>query len=126
MEKILICEDERDTREAITNLLFKRGYEVYTAADGEESIKKIREIKPDLMLLDIRMPKINGIEAAKEIRKFDTKTRIIFITAFQSPELYKEAVKYDISDYIVKPASPEAILKSLQNALKPKKDANSF
>ncbi|MFC1658444.1 response regulator transcription factor [Candidatus Omnitrophota bacterium] len=118
MKRILICEDERDSKEAITNILSKRDYEVYAAADGRESLEKTRDLNPDLVLLDIRMPEINGIEVAKEIRKFNTRTRIIFITAFQSPQLVKEAAKYDISDYIAKPAPAEDILKSIQDALK--------
>ncbi len=117
-KKILICEDEVDQQKAIKNLLTKRDYEVHLAADGKESIDKAKEIKPDLILLDIRMPKIDGIEVAKEIRKFDANVKIIFITAFESPQLFKEAANYNISDYIVKPASVEDTLKAIQNALK--------
>ena len=118
MVKILICEDELDTQEAIKNILSKRNYEVLIAVDGKEAIEKAKELKPDLMLVDIRMPQIDGIEVAKEIRKFDSNVKIVFITAFQSPEIQKEASKYNISDYIVKPASSEDILKAVRGALK--------
>ena len=117
-QKILICEDERDSQEAIKNTLAKRDYEVYAAADGRESVEKAKQLNPDLVLLDIRMPEIDGIEVAKQIRKFNNQARIIFITAFQSPQLIKETAKYDISDYIVKPTPTEDILKSIQDALK--------
>jgi DNA-binding response OmpR family regulator len=116
--KILICEDESDSQKALKDLLVKRSYEVFTASDGKESIEKAKGLNPDLMLLDIRMPKIDGIEVAREIRKFDSGVKIIFITAFESPELCRESMQYDISDYIVKPTSPEAILESVREALK--------
>ena len=64
------------------------------------------------------MPKVDGLEVAREIRKCNAQTKIIFITAFQSPELSKEAAKYNISDYLVKPASPGKILKAVEDALR--------
>ncbi len=111
MARILICEDEPDTRESLKSILEKKGSEVHTASDGQEAIAKTRQLKPDLLLLDIRMPKVDGLEAAKEIRKFDARTKIVFITGFQSPEISKEAAKYNIAGYLVKPVSTEAILR---------------
>ena len=116
-KKILICEDDIDCRQALKNILLKRGYEVSIAVNGEESIEKVKELKPDLLLIDIRMPKLNGIEAVEEIRKFNTEIKIIFITAFESPQLSKEATKYNIYDYIVKPPEPEYILDTVHKAL---------
>ncbi len=118
MRKILICEDEKDVLESLRNMLIRKEYEVYTAVDGKESIDKAKEINPDLILLDIRMPKIDGLEVAKEVRKFDSRVKIIFITAFQSPQLQLEAAKYNISDYIVKPKSGEDIVKAIEQVLK--------
>ena len=111
MARILICEDEPDTRESLKSILTKRGSEVHTASDGQEAIAKTKELKPSLLLLDIRMPKVDGLEAAKEIRKFDAKVKIVFITGFQSPEISKEAAKYNIAGYLIKPVSTEAILR---------------
>ncbi|MFA5014634.1 MAG: response regulator [Actinomycetota bacterium] len=118
MKKILICEDEKDVIELLNNLLIKAGFEVYIAIDGKETIDKTKKIKPDLLLLDIRMPKINGLEAAKMIRDFNREVKIIFLTGFQSQELLKEAAKYDIFDYIVKTSSTKEILKVIQEAAK--------
>jgi two-component system response regulator VicR len=117
MKRILICEDEKDTQESIKNILMKRNYEVYTAQDGQDSINKTKELKPNLILLDIRMPKIDGIEVANEVRKFDNNVKIIFITAFQSPQIAKETSKYNISDYLAKPVAPKDILKAVEDAL---------
>lgn len=117
MKKILICEDESDVQESMANILIKRKYAVYAAKDGEEAINQARKIDPALILLDIRMPKFDGLEVAKQIREFNLKTKIIFITAFQSPELTKEAAKYDILDYIVKPTTSQEILNVVNAAL---------
>ncbi|KKT51524.1 MAG: PAS/PAC sensor hybrid histidine kinase [Parcubacteria group bacterium GW2011_GWC2_44_22] len=117
MKKILLCEDDPDIRASSKNILEKHGYETHTAPDGQEAIAMAIKVNPDLILLDIRMPKLDGLEVAGEIRKHNTQTKIIFITAFQSPELTKEAAKYDIFDYIVKPASAEDILTIVKKAL---------
>ena len=118
MNKILLCEDDPDIQKSLKNILGKHGYEVPTAPDGEEAIAMAIKVNPDLILLDIRMPKLDGLEVAGEIRKHSTQAKIIFVTAFQSPELIKEAAKYDIFDYIIKPASPEKILKTIEDALR--------
>ena len=117
MKKILLCEDDPDIQASLKNILEKHGYETHTAPDGQEAIAMAIKVNPDLILLDIRMPKLDGLEVAGEIRKYNTQAKIIFITAFQSPELTKEAAKYDIFDYIVKPASAEDILTIVKKAL---------
>ena len=116
-KKILICEDEPDQQASIERILMRRNYEVYTAQDGQKAIEKAKEIKPDVVFLDIRMPKIDGIEAAKQLRKFNNKTKIIFLTAFDSPQLKSEAFSCDLSNYIVKPTTGEKILKAVSDVL---------
>jgi len=115
--KILVCEDEKGSLTAISNILAKNNYEVASAGDGLQAIEQVKEIKPDAILMDIRMPKIDGIEAAKRIRKFDDKVKIIFLSAFKSQELASESAKYGSCDYIVKPASPEKILAAIKSVL---------
>jgi DNA-binding NtrC family response regulator len=117
-KKILICEDEKGLQDLFKNMLTSKSYEVIVAGDGKVALEKAKETKPDLIMLDIRMPKINGLEVAKGVRKFNKKARIIFLTGFQSPELTKEAAKYDIFDFLTKNSSTQDILKSIQNALK--------
>lgn len=115
--RILICEDEQQAQSIIKSILSRNEYQVEVANDGKESVEKTKRICPDLILLDIRMPKINGLEVAQEIRKFNDKVKIIFITGFQSPQLFKEATKYDITDYFVKPLYPPTLLKAVEEAL---------
>ena len=117
MKKILICEDETGVQEFLSRSLTDRKYEVYIAVNGKEAIDKAKALTPDLILLDIRMPKINGLEAAKAIRKFDKSVKIIFITGFQSPEISKEAAKYDICDYVTKNAPIQEIITAIDEAL---------
>ena len=116
--KVLICEDEKEARELLSVILKKNNLEIYTAVDGKEAIEKTEEISPDLIVLDIRMTKIDGLEVAKRIRRFNTTVKIIILSGFASPELTKEAAKYDICDYIVKTSSVKDILKVVQNAIK--------
>jgi DNA-binding response OmpR family regulator len=117
MKKILICEDEIDVREALTKILSKVDYDVYNVDNGQDAIEQTRKLKPDLILLDVRMPKIDGLEVAKEVRKFDKTAKIIFVTAFASEEIRKEASRYDISDYLVKPIPNEIIFKKIEEVL---------
>ena len=117
MKRILICEDEPDVQLSLKKALERLNYEVFSAVDGKKALELIKKLELDLVILDIRMPKLDGIEVAKEIRKFDARTKIIFISAFQGPEISKEAAKYDIVDYIVKPTTSEEILKVVQKAL---------
>lgn len=117
MKKILICEDERDARESLTKILSKIDYQVSSVENGQDAINQARELKPDLILLDVRMPKIDGLEVAREVRKFDKLTKIIFVTAFASEEIRKEATRYDIYDYLVKPIPPELIIQKIEQSL---------
>jgi DNA-binding response OmpR family regulator len=117
MKKILICEDEQDIRESLLKILSRSEYEVQTCENGQEAIAKTREFKPNLILLDVRMPKIDGLEVAKEVRKFDKLVKIIFVTAFASEEIRKEATRYDIADYLVKPIPPEIIIQKIEQSL---------
>lgn len=118
MKKILVCEDEKEVRDLLTELLLKEKYEIALATDGKEAVERAKDMQPDLILLDIRMPKLDGFEVAQKVREFNNKVKIIFITGFQSPELLKEAEKYDIAGYIVKPSTTKDILETLQKAFK--------
>lgn len=117
MKKVLICEDEKSVQEFLQDILKEKNCKVFIAEDGQEAIDKAKEIKPDLILLDIRMPKLNGLEVAKKIRSFNKSAKLIFLTGFESPELSKEAEKYDILNYIVKSSPTKEVLKLINKAL---------
>ena len=108
-ERILVVDDEKDIVEFIQYNLESEGFKVLTAFNGEEALKKI-EKSPDLVILDIMMPKKDGITLAKEIRLLDKEIPIIFLTA--RSEEYSEVAAFDIGadDYITKPIKPRALM----------------
>ena len=86
--KILIVDDHLAARNTIRSLLDWHGYQVCgEAKDGKEAIEQVVELKPDLVLLDINMPEMNGVQAALEIRRFTPETKIVFFTIHESPVL---------------------------------------
>ena len=80
-EKILVVDDDTNICELLRLYLTKEGYQVTTANDGEEGLDKFNQVKPDMVLLDVMMPGENGIETAREIRRYDTAVQIIFVTS---------------------------------------------
>ncbi len=118
-ECILVVDDEEDTRELLRALLESEGYAVTTAADGEAALARVQETRPDLILLDIMMPEMDGLEVCDHLR-FDPATRdvpIIFLTAKQDPVTQSRASILDAYAYIEKPFSPEALLAEIRNCL---------
>lgn len=112
-KKILMVEDEADIREAVQASLKSRGYTVITAADGEEGLRKIRSEKPDLVLLDIVMPKIDGWQVLKTIRS-DEATRelpVVMLTANRETSSLIESQSQKATDYLMKPFDIEKLLR---------------
>lgn len=101
----MIVEDDIQTADTLKKTIEKLFYEVYVAYDGEEALKTFYEKKPDLLFVDIIMPKMNGLELIREIRKFDNEVKIIIISAHNTNEYLKEAIKLKLEDYLIKPIS---------------------
>ena len=112
MYKVLIVDDEEAILELLKYNLEKDGYEVETASNGQEAVETARKFLPDLVLLDIMMPVMDGVEACRRIREIpETKdTFVIFLTA--RSEEYSEVAAFDVGadDYITKPIKPRALL----------------
>lgn len=113
MKKVLIVDDEKPVCDMLNKFLIKKGYKTLIALSGKEAIKKVKEEKPHMILLDIRMPEMNGIEALKKIRKIDKKAGIIMITAVQDDETGKECLELGAYDYITKPLSLDYLEQAL-------------
>ncbi|MFH1258574.1 MAG: response regulator [Elusimicrobiota bacterium] len=111
--KILVVDDEPQIRDIIARFLKKGGYQVCLAADGEEAVQALKNERPHLVLLDIRMPKMDGITALKEIKKIDPTVGVIMTTAFQDEEIAKTTIALGACDYICKPLD----LFSLENSI---------
>jgi len=116
--KILIADDEPDIVEIIRYNLAKDGYEVVTAKDGDEAIQKAKLTQPDLIVLDIMMPKKNGVEVCEILRSQQAfkDTVIVFLTALNDESSHVKGLETGADDYISKPVSPK-ILVSRINAI---------
>ena len=116
--KILIADDEPDILEILKFNLDNEGYEVITAKDGDEAIEKARRTKPDLVILDVMMPKKNGVEVCQVLRGQPAfnETLIIFLTAVNDEGTHIKGLETGADDYISKPISPKVFL-SRVNAL---------
>jgi two-component system response regulator VicR len=108
-KKILVADDEKSIADIVKFNLEKEGYSVYLAYDGEEAIKKTYEILPDLILLDIMMPKKDGFQALKEIRK-DFNTPILMLTAKEEEVDKVLGLELGADDYITKPFSMRELI----------------
>jgi DNA-binding response OmpR family regulator len=101
-KKILVVDDEMDFLKVIKLRLEVNGYDVITAFDGEEALKKVKTEKPDALLLDILMPKIDGLGILKKVREENKSLPIFIMTAFSNEERYSLANKFNASGFILK------------------------
>ena len=111
-KKILMVEDEPDIREAVAASLESRGYTVVMAADGEEALHKVKSEKPNLVLLDIVMPRVDGWQVLKAIRS-DEATRelpVVMLTALRETSSLIESQSQKATDYLMKPFDIEKLL----------------
>jgi DNA-binding NtrC family response regulator len=117
MGVILIIDDDYQIRESFEKLLTEEGHEVLTAASGETGLDVLRSVLPDLVLLDLRLPGMSGIETFLAIREIESKIPVIIMTAFGTTETAIEATKLGAFDYILKPFDIPDILKLITQAL---------
>ena len=118
-KKILVADDELNGLKVIASRLKANNYEVVTATDGMYTVKKALEEKPDLIILDIKMPAGGGISVFDNIRKLPATMMIpiIFITAFPSEEIRRQVLDMGAEDFIAKPFKPEELLVKVKKAL---------
>jgi len=103
MIKILIVDDEQMIRETLTMILIEKGYEVISAKDGLSGIGLFETQKPDIVILDIRLPDINGIDVLKQMKKLNNEISVIMITAYHDMETTIQAMRFKAYEYIHKP-----------------------
>lgn len=115
--RILVCDDEKNLRKAI-RLILERDYELVFAEDGEQALQQFTNGQPfDLILLDIKMPKKDGLEVLRELMAVQPPPRVLMLTAYQSLELAQRATKFGALDYVTKPFGREHLLKAVNRAL---------
>jgi two-component system nitrogen regulation response regulator NtrX len=118
MYNILIVDDEQSIRDSLTGILLDEGFTPLTAATGEEALARLRDEKPDLILLDIWMPGMDGLETLARIRDFHPEQLVLMMSGHGNIETAVRATKLGAHDFIEKPLSLEKLLLSIQNALK--------
>ena len=119
-DKILVADDEQSMREFLDIMLKKEGYKVSLASNGEEVLKLVEKDLFDLVLLDIRMPKLDGLSTLKKIKAVSPETIVIMITAYASADTAIRAMKEGAYDYITKPFKVDEIKLIIKNALEKK------
>src|SRR5438876_10241179 len=118
MERILIIEDELPMRTALTDVLVAEGYRVLSAADGESGLRRAIEEKPDLILLDIMMPKLDGYAVCSELRRLSNPVPILMLTAKGQVEDRVTGLDAGADDYLVKPFSTDELLARVRALLR--------
>jgi DNA-binding NtrC family response regulator len=117
MPKILIIDDDEVQLSLLQTLLSDQGYTLYSTADGPQGVELYKTHHPDLVLLDIGLPSISGIEVMKQVRQIDGKAKIIVITGYASVESAVHAIREGAWDYVRKPYDPQELVRKVESAL---------
>jgi CheY-like chemotaxis protein/anti-sigma regulatory factor (Ser/Thr protein kinase) len=117
VSKILVVDDDRTTLHVLRNVLSNAGFEVSVAPDGVAALEALREESFDLLLLDVWMPRMNGLEVLAKLRARKSRPRVVVMTSDDAPETMLIAVREQAFKYIAKPVSPPALLDTVREAL---------
>ena len=117
MEKILVVDDEQSLREVLSIMLKRAGYAVTIATDGEDAVELLQREIFDLVITDLRMPKVDGMEVLKAVKSASPETVVLIITAFASADSAVEAMKQGAYDYLTKPFQVDEVQLIIRNAL---------
>jgi DNA-binding response OmpR family regulator len=111
---ILLAEDEENLRNSFKKVLLLYVKEVFTASNGEEAFELYQNHRPDIIITDVKMPKLNGLELIKKIRKENQETPIIVTSAYTDKDLLLESIKLSLVDYLVKPIKEKDLIALLE------------
>ncbi|WP_227767194.1 response regulator [Zhaonella formicivorans] len=116
--RILVVDDAAFMRMMIKDILTKHGYEVVGEAEnGQKAVQLYKELKPDLVTMDITMPEMDGIAAVREIKKLDSGAKVIMCSAMGQQMMVMEAIQAGARDFIVKPFQQERVIQAIEKAL---------
>ncbi len=118
MSNILICDDAAFMRMMIKDILTKNGYNIAGEAEnGVKAVEKYAEVKPDLVLMDITMPEMDGIEALKRIKAADPNASVIMCSAMGQQAMVIESIQSGAKDFIVKPFQADRVIEAVQKVV---------
>ncbi|MEE9608950.1 MAG: response regulator [Myxococcota bacterium] len=118
MARIMVADDASFMRQMIREIVEGEGYEVVgEAADGDEAVETYKQVQPDLVMMDIVMPRRSGIDSVKAILKLDPKARVVMCSALGQETLVAEAMDAGALDFIVKPFKPESVLATVKKVI---------
>jgi DNA-binding response OmpR family regulator len=114
---ILVVDDEPVARQSMTDILKLEGYNVASAPNGQAAVEYVRTHPVDLMIVDLRMPGMDGLEVVQVVNQVSPETEIVLLTAFGSTETAIQALRLRIHDYLLKPASPAQVIASVKKGI---------
>ena len=117
--RVLCVDDALFMRTKAARLLGDHGYEVLEAVDGAEAVEKYFEKRPDVVLMDITMPVLGGIDAVKAIRERDPEAKVIMVTALSQRSMVLEAIRAGARDFVTKPYDPKKLLEAVGKQCQP-------
>ncbi|MCO5385595.1 response regulator [Desulfosporosinus sp.] len=118
-DTIMIVDDAAFMRMMLKDILTKNGFDVVGEAEnGAMAVEKYKDLQPNLTIMDITMPEMDGLQAVKEIRKIDSKARIIMCSAMGQQSMVIEAIQSGAKDFVVKPFQAERVVEAVMKALK--------
>ncbi len=113
--KLLVIDDAPYVLKALRDTLESHGYEVYDAVNGEEALARYREVNPDVVLMDVLMPRMDGVSATRCIKEYDPDAKIIIVTAMGKRGLEKDCIEAGASDFIMKPFKTKDLLRTINS-----------
>lgn len=117
-KNVLICDDAAFMRMMLKDILVKNGYDISGEAEnGVKAIEKYSELHPDLVLMDITMPEMDGIQALKKIKEKDQNANIVMCSAMGQQAMVIESIQFGARDFIVKPFQPERVLDAVKKVV---------
>ncbi len=116
--RVLVIDNEDDARRLCEELLTGEGYEVYSATDTPSGLEMVKNLKPDMVIMDLHLPEINGIEGLRRIKKLKEEILTVLVTSRGTMDTVKEAMRHGAYDYITKPFDIELVKEVINEGLK--------
>lgn len=116
--KILICDDEAGVRESF-RMILEEDYHLKFVTNGEEALEQIQADEPALLIMDIKMPKLNGLETLKAVRALKPRLKVLIVTGYESSDVAEEAIRLGANNYLAKPFERQEVRAHIQSLLNP-------